>query len=488
MSAISRRNALFSLVGATAGRAAAAKPPNILYIMADDHSAQAIGAYGSTRNQTPHIDRIGREGVRMESCFCVDSICTPSRAAILTGKYGHMTGVRNLNERLDSRQQTFPQLLQKAGYQTGLVGKYHLSAGDIENPPSGFDYWSVFPGQGKYFDPLMYEMGKERQMKGYATDIVTDLSLQFLEKRDRQKPFAMLVHHKAPHGLWEFDPKHAEMYAGRMAEPENLWDDYQNRSSAGAKNEYNFENQAARMDSPKWPTGRLDTTGMDARGKKAAAYQKFMRDYARTVAAVDDNVGRLLAYLDRENLVRDTVVIYTSDQGAFTGEHGWYDKRFFYEESIRMPFLIRYPRELAAGKVAGGMALNVDFAPTLLDFAGLAAPADMQGRSFRPLLAGKMPADWRKAMFYVYYMRTALPPHYGVRTDRYKLIRFPLTNEWELFDLREDPREMKSVYGKPQYASVEADLKNDMTRLCRELKIPEGELPSAENGPKGRRK
>ena len=485
MTSISRRNALFSLFGAAAGRAAATKQPNILYIMADDHSTRTIGAYGSTRNVTPNIDRIGREGVRMGNCFCVDSICTPSRAAILTGKYGHMTGVRNLNERLASGQQTFPQLLQKAGYQTGLVGKYHLSAGDIRNPPEGFNYWSIFPGQGKYFDPLMYEMGKERQFTGYATDIVTDLSLEFIKRRDRNKPFAMLVHYKAPHGLWEFDAKHAEMYKGRMEEPDTFWDDYRNRSSAGAKNEFNFDEQAKRMDSPKWPTGRLDTTGLDARGKKAAAYQKFMQDYARCVASVDDNVGRLLAYLDSENLTRDTVVIYTSDQGAFTGEHGWYDKRFFYDESIRMPFLIRYPGEVPAGKVVEGMGLNVDFAPTLLDFAGLPAPSDMQGRSFRPLLRGRTPANWRKSMFYVYYMRTELPPHYGVRTEHHKLIRFPLTDEWELFDLKADPKEMNSVYGKPQYASVRAELQKEMARLCRELKIPEGELPSAGNAPAG---
>lgn len=448
--------------------------------MADDHSAQAISCYGSTRNKTPNIDRIAAEGARMTNCLCVDSICTPSRGAILTGKYGHITGVRNLSDRLDPRQMTFPQLLHDAGYYTGLVGKYHLSAQDIQNPPQGFDYWSIFPGQGKYFDPTMFEMGKERNFGGYATDIITDLSLEFLKKRDRDRPFLMLCHHKAPHGLWEYDQKHASMYTGEMREPGNFRDDYRNRSSAPSRSEFNFHSQAERM-ARQWPTGRLDTTGMNEDQKKTTAYQKFARDYMRCVAAVDDNVGRLLDYLEHEDLSRNTIVIYTSDQGAFTGEHGFYDKRFFYEESIHMPFLIRYPGAIPKGKVNGDMVLNIDFAPTLLDFAGLKAPADMQGRSFRPVLSGHTPADWRKSMFYVYYMNTGLPPHYGVRSDRYKLIRFPLSNEWELFDLKEDPHEMNSVYANPAYATVAAHMKQELERLKRELKIPEGELPSPEN-------
>jgi arylsulfatase A-like enzyme len=457
----------------------AAKPPNLLYIMADDHSARTVGAYGSTRNRTPQIDRIAAEGVRLSNCFCVDSICTPSRATILTGKYGHITGVRNLNDRLDSRHQTFPRLLQDAGYQTALVGKYHLSGSDIQNPPRGFDYWSILPGQGRYFDPIMFEMGKERRFQGYVTDLITDLSLEFLKKRDRSRPFALLVHHKAPHGLWEFDQKHADMYAGKTEEPGDFWDDYRNRSSAAGKSEFNFDRLASRMEAESHPTGRLNTTELDAKGKKAASYQKFIRDYLRCVAAVDDNVGRMLDYVDREGIARDTIVVYTSDQGAFTGEHGFYDKRFMYEDSIRMPFLIRYPGELPAGRTADGMCLNVDFAPTFLDFAGLRAPADMQGCSFRALLRGGTPADWRKSMLYVYYMRTGLPPHYGVRNDRYKLIHFPLTGEWELFDLKQDPGERNSVSGKVRYASVEAGMKNELERLVRELKIPSGELPSA---------
>ncbi|MFB3828191.1 MAG: sulfatase [Bryobacteraceae bacterium] len=466
---------------------AGAKPPNILYIMSDDHSARTVSAYGSTRNKTPNIDRIGREGMRLDNCFCVDSICTPSRAAILTGKYGHMTGVRNLGDRLKADQQTFPQLLHKAGYQTGLVGKYHLSNNDCEDPPQGFDYWNILPGQGRYFDPMMYEMGKEQKYTGYTTDIITDHCLAFLKRRDRSRPFLLLCHHKAPHGLWEYDQKHAGMYSGAMEEPQTFWDDYRNRSKAMARNEYNFHNQAARMDSPNWPTGRLNTEGMDERARKAAAYQKFLRDYLRCVASVDDNVGRLLNYLDEERLARDTIVIYTSDQGAFTGEHGFYDKRLFYEDSIRMPFLVRYPREIRSGTASPAMALNVDFAPTLLDYAGLKAPADMQGRSMRPVLAARTPKDWRRSMFYVYYMHTQLPPHYGVRTQRYKLIAFPQTKEWELFDLKEDPAEMNSVWGDPRYASVQAELTAELAALRKQLKVGDEELPPAHGRGEGGR-
>jgi len=458
-----------------AGRLAAAeqaKRPNILFIMSDDHAAHAIGAYGSRINKTPQIDRLAKEGMRLANCFCTNSICTPSRATILTGKYSHKNGCRAFN-RFDNSQQTFPRLLQKAGYHTGVVGKWHLHV-----EPVGFDVWSVLPGQGAYFDPVMLEPGGRKKQKGYVTDIITEKAIEFLKRRPKDRPFCLLYHHKAPHDNFEYDRKHAHLYADAdVPEPEGLFDDYANRGEAVKR--------VTQKIGMRHTLYRRQTAGLTGRARKKKQYQIYIKSYLRCVASIDDNVGRVLDWLDREGLSDNTIVIYTSDQGFFLGEHGLYDKRFMYEESLRVPFLVRYPREVKAGSVSDAMVLNVDFAQTLLDYAGVPAPGDMQGRSARPVLAGKTPGDWRTSMYYRYWLHMPhfrVAAHYGVRTRRYKLIYYygrPMGTpgarrettppEWELFDLQKDPREMNNVYADPAYAETVKELKAELARLRKKL-------------------
>ena len=452
------------------------RPPNILYIMADDHASHAITAYGSKINRTPNIDRIAAQGMRMNNCFCTNSICTPSRAVILTGQYSHITGVKTLADRLDGSRQNVAKLLNAASYQTAIIGKWHL-----QSDPTGFEYWNILPGQGVYHNPVLIEMGQKKKHQGYATDIITDFSLDFLKRRDKNRPFFLLCHHKAPHRPWEPDAKHATMYDGlTIPEPSNLFDDYRNRSRAAA-------NATMRVGEHMNKTDLKQDIPTDLKGNalRKWAYQLYIKDYLRCVASVDDNVGRLLDYLDAQGLTRDTMVIYTSDQGFFLGDHGYYDKRFIYEESLRMPFLIRYPGNIRPGTVNEDMVLNLDFAPTWLDYAGTKVPADMQGRSFRPILQGRTPKDWRTSMYYRYWMHLAdhgVPAHYGVRTKRYKLVYYygqpldakgaipkPTEPEWELFDLQKDPHEMNSVYDDPAYASVVRELKAELERLQKQF-------------------
>ena len=451
--------------------------PNILFIMSDDHASHAISAYGSRINRTPHIDRIAAEGMRFDNCFCTNSICTPSRAAILTGTYNHVNGVTTLSTHLDGRLLNYPKLLQQHGYQTAVVGKWHLGHGGIHDP-TGFDYWNVLPGQGLYHDPEMIEMGERSTRSGYATDLITDYSLEWLRGRDRDRPFCLMVHHKAPHRPWEPDDKHAAMYEDEdIPQPETFDDDYSNRAQAAAAARMRVERDLNAEDL-KVPVPE----GLSPAEEKNWKYQRYIKDYLRCVASIDDNVGRLLDFIDEEGIGEETIVIYTSDQGFFLGDHGWYDKRFMYEESLRMPFLIRYPREVAPGSVNGDMILNVDFPATFLDCAGVDMPSSFQGRSFRPLLRGEeTPADWQTSMYYRYWMHGAhhnVCAHYGVRTLRYKLIYYygdPLGQkgavgpkmqpEWELFDLEKDPCELNSVYSDPEYADVVAELKAELERL-----------------------
>jgi arylsulfatase A-like enzyme len=450
--------------------------PNILFIMSDDHAAHAMSCYGSRVNTTPQMDRIAEGGVRFDNCLCTNSICAPSRATILTGTYNHVNGVTTLASTLDNRLTTFPRLLRSAGYQTALIGKWHLGHRP-ENEPAGFDYWNVLPGQGLYHDPEMIEMGDKKVIPGYVTDIITDLSLKWLQEREPDRPFCLLCHHKAPHRHWEPDGKHAHLYDDRdIPTPPTFDDDYTNRASAAAAAAMRVDRDLTPEDVKMEPP-----PGLDAVGLKWWKYQRYMKDYLRVVASIDDNVGRLLDYLDEEGLAEDTLVIYTSDQGFFLGDHGWYDKRFMYEESLRMPFLARYPREIAPGSVCKSMALNVDFAPTFLDLAGMPVPADFQGSSLRPLLQGTVPDGWQTSMYYRYWMHLAhhnVYAHYGVRTERYKLIYYyaealgqpgaiddPRPPEWELFDLERDPLEMHSVYDDPAYSDVVAGLKAELARL-----------------------
>ena len=452
------------------------RQPNFVFIMSDDHAAHAMSCYDSRINSTPNIDRIANEGMRFDNCFCTNSICTPSRAAILTGTYNHINHVTTLASTLDNRELTYPQLLQQAGYQTAIVGKWHLGHAP-ENDPAGFDYWNVLPGQGLYHNPEMIEMGERKVFPGYVTDVITDLSLNWMRNRDPERPFCLMIHHKAPHRWWEPDDKHAHMYDDvTIPEPETFNDDYQHRGKHVADLKMSVAHDLDERDL-KGPTPE----GLTPAEEKSWKYQRYIKDYLRCVASVDDNVGRVLDELDASGLAGDTVIVYTSDQGFFLGDHGWYDKRLMYEESLRMPFVIRYPREIAPGTVNDDFILNVDFAPTFLDYAGVDIPETFQGSSFRSLLQGTTPEGWQTSMYYRYWMHLTthgVHAHYGVRTHRHKLIYYysdgldqpdvvddPRQPEWELFDLERDPQELHNRFDDPDYAAIVQELQDELRRL-----------------------
>lgn len=485
----------------------ATRPPNILFIFTDDHALQAISAYGSIINETPNIDRIANKGMVMENAFCTNSICAPSRAVIQTGKHSHINGVVDNRMRYDSSQQTFPKILQTSGYQTAMIGKWHL-----KSEPTGFDFWKVLPGQGHYYNPDFRTPNGRERIEGYVTDIVTDVSLDWLEGRDKDKPFLLMLQHKAPHRVWAPGPDHLTMYDGEeMPEPPTLFDDYENRSSPADSQEMTIENHMNLFydlfvleDSVNAPpnrkrAGKANYNRMTESQRKVwdAAYnpkneafvkanlkgkdlvrwkyQRYIKNYLRCIASVDDNIGRVLDYLDESGLAENTVVIYSSDQGFYLGEHGWFDKRWMYEESLHMPFIIRWPNVIQANSRSKDLIQNIDFAETFLEMAGAPIPEDMQGKSFVPILKGKTPKDWRTSIYYHYYENPGahnVARHYGVRTDRYKLIHYYVGGEWELFDLEKDPKEMHSVYGDPEYASLTADLKEELKRLQAEYRDP----------------
>jgi arylsulfatase A-like enzyme len=467
--------------------------PNIIFIMSDDHAYQAISSYGSNINQTPNIDRIANEGMIFNNCFSTNSICTPSRASILTGKYSHKNKVYHLGNALPDDQKTFPEILQQNGYYTGMIGKWHL-----HTEPKGFDYWKVLMGQGEYHDPSYCEKGTGwgwdnlKDYKGYVTDISTNFAFDFLNNRPEDKPFCMLLHYKAPHDDWLNAKKYDTLYKNTtIPEPLTLFDDYSGRANA-IKNctEKIGENHTYYPEE----TGQLEDSS-----RKKAQYQFFIKKYLRCVASVDENIGRVLNYLDENDLTENTIIVYTSDQGVFLGEHGLYDKRFMYEESLRMPFIVRYPKEVEAKSSNNDIITNIDFAETFLDFSGVSIPSDMQGRSIRPLLQCKTPDDWRQSMYYRYWMHGShfnVPAHYGIRTKNYKLIYYygcmleegkhndvvyqvagspmrlindhtiqPSSPEWELFDLRKDPTEMKNVYPDPEYKEIIKGLKSQLLDL-----------------------
>jgi arylsulfatase A-like enzyme len=483
---------LFSMValaalphGATQNRPPT-KLPNIIFIMSDDHAAHAVSAYGSRLIKTPNIDRLAKEGMKFENCFVTNSICTPSRAAILTGKYSHLNGVPVFNH-IDGSQPMLQKYLQQAGYHTGMVGKWHLGGNDPKRPdegkPTGFDYWNILPGQGAYFDPVMIEMGERKKLTGYTTDVVTDIAIDFLKNRPREKPFFLMYHHKAPHRNWQPDEKYRKQFENVIApEPATFNDDYKGKSDASRQATMHIDQDLNDSDLKMKPP-----EGLSGQELKRWKYQRYMRDYLACVQSVDDNVGRFLDWLDKNGLAENTIVVYTSDQGFFLGEHNFFDKRFMYEESLRMPFLMRWPGKIRPGSVSKPMILNVDFAPTLLDAAGVKAPADMQGRSFLTLLGGKTPRRWRAAMYYRYYHpgHHNVAAHYGVRTDHYKLIYFNKLDQWEMYDLRKDPRETRNVYGDPAYAKIVEELKKELYRLKKELKDDDqfaNELPKDDVG------
>ncbi|WP_127581980.1 sulfatase family protein [Paenibacillus koleovorans] len=454
------------------------KKPNILFIMSDDHASHAMSCYGSRINETPNIDRIANEGMRFDNCFCTNSICSPSRAAILTGKYNHLNGVKSINDHFDGRQMTYPKLLQQVDYQTAIIGKWHLGHGGLADP-TGFDFWSVVPGQGDYHDPTFIEMGEYKQYPGYVTDLTADFCIDWLNTRDKERPFMLMCHHKAPHRPWHPSAKYANLYDDiDIPEPDTFNDDYATKPQAVHEAKMRIDRDMNVLVDLK----ALPPAGLTPQEEKSWMYQRYIKDYLRCVASIDENVGRLLDYLEEAGIADNTIVVYTSDQGFFLGDHGWYDKRFMYEESLRMPFVIKYPKEIAAGSVTEAMALNIDFTATFLDYAGVEIPSDMQGRSLRSVLNGNVPEDWRTSMYYRYWMHLDqfhnVYSHYGIRTERYKLIYYYAEAlgtsgsfdeyrepEWELIDLERDPRELVNVYGDPAYAEVIPALKTEMRQL-----------------------
>jgi len=465
------------------GQGQAPNRPNILFIFADDHGAQAISAYGSRVNRTPNIDRIAREGMLFQDCFVTNSICGPSRAVILTGVHSHINGQTTNGQRFDGSQPTFPRLLRAAGYQTALIGKWHL-----RSEPQGFDHFDVLYGQGPYYNPAMNRNGERVERVGYTTDIVTDLTLDWLSARDGEEPFLLMCQHKAPHRNWQPGPDHLHTYDDvKIPEPPTLFDDWSGRGSASAQQEMTIARHLSRFDLKLDPPGNLTPEQLAAwnaaYGPKNEAfeeaqlegddlvrwkYQRYAKDYLRCIASIDDGVGRILDYLDESGLAENTVVIYTSDQGWFLGEHGWYDKRWMYEESFRTPLLVRWPGVTEPGSENTDLAQNLDFAPTFLDIAGIEPPDRMQGVSLVPLLRGETPEDWRKSVYYRYYEHPAVHMvhrHEGVRTNRYKLIHFYRLGEWELYDLERDPDELRSVYQDPEYAEIRRRLERQLAEL-----------------------
>jgi arylsulfatase A-like enzyme len=481
--------------------------PNIVFIMSDDHAYQAIGAYGSVLNETPNIDRLASEGMRFDRAYVSNSICSPARAVTLTGKHSHLNGVRDNRDVFDGTQQTFPKLLQQAGYQTAVVGKWHL-----KSEPTGFDYWRVLPGQGFYYQPEFRTPGGTETLQGYVTDVVTELAIEWLENgREPDKPFLMVVGHKAPHREWLPSQDHLEAYKDApLPEPESLFDDYAGRGNAAREAEMRiadhmgftndnkldpdlvkelgyvdfldwyergYRRSRARMteeERASWDEvyGPINESfaELQPRGDELTRwkYQRYMQDYLASIDSVDDNVGRLLDYLGEAGLAENTVVVYTSDQGFYLGEHGWFDKRFMYEESFRTPFIVRWPGTVETGSINGELVQNIDVAPTLLEVAGATVPGDMQGASMLPLLAGE-DTELHDALYYHYYEYPgihAVKRHYGVATKRYKLIHFYYdVDEWELYDLQTDPKELQSVYGQPEYAGVQAELHQRLQQL-----------------------
>jgi arylsulfatase A-like enzyme len=515
----------------------AAPPPNIVFIFSDDHGRQAVGAYGSVINETPNIDRIAREGALFTNALVTNSICAPSRATVLTGRYNHVNGQLTNAETFDGSQDTFPKLLQQAGYQTALVGKWHL-----KSAPTGFDFWRVLIGQGPYYNPPIGSSEDTVRVPGYTTDLVTDIALDWLrEGRDPSRPFLLMFQHKAPHRNWQPGPDHLSDYEDvDVPVPATFFDNHSGRTRAAAEATMGVARNLTANDLKIAEQAELDAEqrrawdavyGPHNEAVRAAAlsdsaltrwkYQRYAKDYLRSVQSLDDNIGRMLDYLDESGLSGNTIVVYMSDQGWYLGEHGWYDKRWMYEPSLRTPFLVRWPGVAAASAVSDALVSNVDVAPTLLDAAGVAVPDGMQGASILPLLRASRspetpaprpplelveagppgaevpsygmsedpaptfgtPAGWRRSFYYHYYEYPGwhcVRRHYGVRTDRYKLIHFYTLGEWELFDLAEDPDELRSVYDDPAYAAVREELHAELDRLRSELSVPEDDRPDGE--------
>ena len=486
----------------------AQKPMNIVYIMSDDHSYQTISAYDHRFVETPNIDWIAEHGARFTNSFVANSLSGPSRACMLTGKHSHANGFTDNTKTFDGSQQTYPKLLQKAGYQTAMIGKWHLTS-----DPTGFDYWDILIAQGHYYNPDFICNGKRVQRPGYVTNIVTDLALDWLSnKRDKSKPFCLLLHNKAPHRVWSPDTCDLDLYNDKVYPlPDNFYDTYEGRPAA-AKQEMSiikdmdlvYDLKMADKENEIHSNPELEALGRwnynrmtpsqraqwDAHydpiikkfkeaklsGKALAEwkYQRYMHDYMRVIHSIDRNIGRVIKYLKDNGLLDNTMIVYTSDQGFYMGEHGWFDKRFMYEESFRTPLLVYLP----GGKHGdiNEMVQNIDYAPTILDLAGVKIPSDIQGVSFLPLLEGKKVKNWRKSLYYHYYEYPAehsVCKHYGVRTGRYSLIHFyDDVNSWELYDLKKDPEQMHNIFGQKGTERLTKKLKDELHRLQEQYNDP----------------
>jgi arylsulfatase A-like enzyme len=481
------------------------KKPNILFIMSDDHAWQAISAYGGILSKyapTPNIDRIGAAGVRFNRCLVTNSISGPCRAVILTGKYSHLNGyLANDNQApFDGSQQTFPKLLRKAGYKTAIIGKWHL-----ESEPTGFDHWDILPGQGDYYNPDFLTTEGKHTEHGYVTELITAKSKAWIKEEIKSgKPFMLMMHHKAPHREWQPGPKELGLFRNtKFPEPETLFDDYSGRGDAERTQDMTISTTMRLSEDLKLfrdsslirltNLGRMDkdqrkdwdkiydpvirnfyTSELSGHDLTSFKYQRYLQDYLACIAAVDKSVGEMLDFLKENGLDRNTIVIYTSDQGFYLGEHGWFDKRFMFEESYKTALLMQWPGVIKAGSVNNDMVSNIDLPETFLEIAGVTVPADMQGRSMLAVAEGHTPADWRKEHFYHYYEYPgvhSVKRHYGISTDRYKLIHYYYDiDEWELFDLKADPSEMKNVYSDPDYSDVKARLHKRLNELIKEVR------------------
>ncbi|MDA0817874.1 MAG: sulfatase [Planctomycetota bacterium] len=519
---------LLMLAAATTTTAVAAQPaarPNIVFIFSDDHAPHAIGAYNGwlkSVNPTPNIDALAASGMLFRNSFCTNSICGPSRAVIQTGKHSHKNGFMNNGNSFDWNQQTFPKLLQQAGYTTALYGKSHL-----QGKPQGYDDWKVLPGQGLYYNPDLITPEGRVRVEGHCTDVVTDLAVEWLrEGRDGSKPFMLMVQHKAPHRNWMPALRHLSLYDDmQMPEPNTLFDKWHDNAPPARFQELeidrhmhlnfdlfvdltpDFDAEAAEggTDRSAWQNMKrmsqeqlaawrgfygprdkaFHEAELSADGLVRWKYQRYVKNYLRCVRGVDESVGTLIKTLEELGLSDNTVVIYSSDQGFYIGDHGWYDKRWMYEESLKMPLIVKWPGVAEAGSVNEDLVQNLDYAETFLEIAGATIPADMQGRSLVPLLAGETPADWRESIYYHYYEYPSVhmvPRHYGVRNDRYKLIHFYQFDEWEFYDLETDPDELQNLYEHADYADEIATMKVELERLRAEYQDDSdvAELPAGE--------
>ncbi|NYF33424.1 MULTISPECIES: sulfatase [Sphingopyxis] len=503
------------LAFAAAAGAQPAARPNIVYIMSDDHAYQAISAYGSPLSKlapTPNIDRIAKNGAMFTQSFVGNSLCGPSRATLLTGRQSHAHGFTQNGQRFENNVWVWPRALSQAGYATAMFGKWHIN----HSPEGiGFDDWKVLDDQGEYYNPDIITPKGRSVVEGYATDLITRYSLDWLKNgRDKSKPFAILIHHKAPHRNFMPALRHVQKYQGvTFPVPDNYFDEYRGRIAAGTQemNIYRdmYEGHDLKMTVAKgsaqlrynrWPgafdrmthaqqaewdalmqadNDRLNATPLSGRDLALWKYQRYMQQYLGTIAAVDEGVGAVLDYLEESGLDRNTIVVYTSDQGFYLGEHGWFDKRFIYEESMRTPFLIQYPGHIRPGTRIAAPIQNIDYAPTFLDYAGVKGPATIQGRSMTPLLTGRTPRDWRKDLYYHYYEFPgfhSVRAHYGVRGERYKLVRFygDGLDAWEFYDLKTDPREMDNRIADPAMKAPIARMKRRLVELRREYEDTSG--------------